>query len=114
MREIDLGDGRVALVDDDDFEELDKFNWWVRRGSVVRTARGLVAKPTEGCDWAGLIRMHHVIMKVRGGVKIIHKNRDQLDCRKENLSFSKRELLRRDREARGAKRRRRNRAVYIP
>lgn len=106
MKEIDLGNGQVAIVDDEDFEFLDQWNWWFHRGTVVRSPK----KPEPN----RLIRMHYVVLKVEKQTKIIHKNRNQLDCRKENLSFSKRELLRRDREARGAKRRRRNRAVYIP
>lgn len=77
MRELPLSKGRVALVDDQDHEQLSKFRWFFKEGYAVRTIR------VEGkyCKQY----LHHAIIPVPPGHQIRFKNHNGLDCRRENL-----------------------------
>jgi len=73
MKEIPLTHGKVALVDDEDFEWLNQWKWhYSKFGYAVR-------KPKEQ------IYMHRFIMKPEQGLFTDHINGDKLDNRKENL-----------------------------
>jgi len=76
---IYLTKGRVAVVDEEDFEELSKHKWCVSTGYAVRR---LV---TNGIPQ--LLLMHRVIMNASKGQEIDHINGDRLDNRKANLRF---------------------------
>lgn len=76
MKEIPLNHGFVALVDDDDFENVNQFKWFYCQGYAHRN------------HWIGngrskTVLMHRFIMNVDGAVD--HRNRDPLDNRRENL-----------------------------
>jgi len=85
MKEIPLigkyGTGKVALVDDDDFERLSKYRWCV----------DLIGVNSKGtCHAVGYVdgkttAMHTAIMGRVPGMVIHHINGDGLDNRKENL-----------------------------
>ena len=82
---------KYALVDDEDFEELNKYNWYfTKSGYAERTPRK--EKKREK------IWMHRLVNKTLDGVHTDHINRNKLDNRKCNLrSCTKREnLLNRD------------------
>ena len=79
-RKIELSRGLFAIVDEDDFEFLRKFNW--------------CAKPDGGTCYAITrdvdkveCKMHRVVMKIPNGADITvdHINHNGLDNRKENL-----------------------------
>lgn len=73
MKTIALTQGKVAIVDDEDFEELSKYKWcYSSCGYAKRTLKN--------------IRMHKVIMNA-GDRWVDHINGDRLDNRKENLRF---------------------------
>lgn len=56
MRQIELSRGQFALVDDEDFDWLNKFNWWVSAyGYACRKARKPDGKRTT-------VLMHREIM----------------------------------------------------
>jgi len=81
---IDLGDGRVALVDEEDFEEIARHTWrplW--SGSAWYVARS--AK--TGGRWQNVF-MHRVITHAPRGVQVDHRNGDGLDNRRENLRLA--------------------------
>ena len=72
--------GRVALVDDDDFDLVSRYHWTifepVRGGRVMKAyAR------TWGADPGGIF-MHALILAVKG---VDHVNHDGLDNRRRNL-----------------------------
>lgn len=82
MREISLTQGKVAIVDDDDYEYLSQVSWFAfwnrnafyaaRSGSAVNGKRPLIL-------------MHRVIVQAPTGIQVDHRNGNTLDDRKENL-----------------------------
>lgn len=83
MKEIPLTRGKVAIVDDADYEELAKHRWYAvpksKRGHLWYACRG---KGPQGAQKK--IYMHRTIMGFPDSF-IDHINRDGLDNRRENL-----------------------------
>ena len=82
MKEIKLTQGKVALVDDELFEELNKYIWFAAKDVSVTTA-----KYYARCNHQGKkIKMHRLIMGVSDPkIKTDHKDGDGLNNQKENL-----------------------------
>lgn len=79
MKEIPLSRGRVAIVDDEDFEHLSQWKWFcTASGYAVRNS-----KSNEGTKRT--IFMHRVIMGDPTGFLVDHKSMDTLDNRRINL-----------------------------
>lgn len=80
MRIIKLNKGKVTLVDDADFEWLNKWKWHATyKGYAVRyRLRKDTGKPRG-------LRMHRVIMECPANKQIDHINGDRLDNRRANL-----------------------------
>lgn len=78
MKEIKLTQGKFALVDDEDFDELNKFNWFYCRGYGFRNSSRLNG-PTR------LIPMHRVIMNTPKGMFTDHRDHNGLNNQKNNL-----------------------------
>lgn len=79
MREIPLTKGYVALVDDDDYERLKRFNWT----AAVRVTM-VYAKRREGPS--ATFYLHREVLGLTGRLPLVdHVNRDGLDCRRSNL-----------------------------
>lgn len=78
MKEIQLTQGKVALVDDEDFEYLNQWRWKFHHNYAIRTTKKL----NICCD----IAMHRIIMK-NTDINFItdHINGNTLDNRKCNL-----------------------------
>ena len=80
MKEIPLTQGKVALVDDEYFEELSKYKWFYAQG---------YAKTNYFIN--GLRRslpMHRYILKTPKGMETDHINLNKLDNRKINLRIA--------------------------
>jgi hypothetical protein len=79
VREIPLGRGKVALVDDEDFDRLNVFRWNAGGGYARRL------------DWNGPgqkrngVLMHRVVMDAQPGREVDHINGNGLDNQKANL-----------------------------
>ncbi|MFA5445042.1 MAG: AP2 domain-containing protein [Bacteroidales bacterium] len=81
MKEIKLTQGKVALVDDEDFEELNQFKWYAcKRKNTFYAARDIQYKGNRHC-----ILMHRKIMKTPNGLEVDHKDGNGCNCQKENM-----------------------------
>jgi hypothetical protein len=83
MKTIPLSKGKVALVDDDDYERIAKFKWWINsHGYAARTV-------WYGRNHAPQHRnfsMHREILGVTDRRREVdHRNENRLDNRKSNL-----------------------------
>lgn len=74
MKKILLNNNNYAIVDDEDFEFLNKFNWHKSEtGYAVR------------CEKRKTIRMHRLIVNCPDDMLVDHINGNRLDNRKQNL-----------------------------
>ena len=83
MRQIQLSQGRVALVDDADFEILNEFKWSYRPERNGAQGYAVRHKKVNGKD--RLAYLHREIMPAPEGYEVIFRNYDRLDCRRANL-----------------------------
>lgn len=81
MKEIQLTQGKVALVDDEDFEELNRFKWFAHNnhGYTFYAMRTVDEKA---------VRMHRVVLGVTKGQIIDHIDGNGLNNQKSNLRVS--------------------------
>jgi hypothetical protein len=84
MKEIPLTKGRVALVDDADFEMLNKYKWFAESRNRTFYARRTV---TIGIGKYKNVSMHRVIMQTPVGVETDHSDGDGLNNQRWNLRF---------------------------
>lgn len=75
MKEILLTKGKIAVVDDDDFDFLSQWKWHCARDYAARSVLGRK------------LFMHHQIVGRPDGMVIDHINGNTFDNRKENLRF---------------------------
>lgn len=78
MREIILTQGKIALVDDADYESISKFRWYAHfNGSKWYAMRDTATEQ---------FRMHRQILGVTSNkILVDHRNRDGLDNQRHNL-----------------------------
>lgn len=81
MKEIKLTQNKYALVDDENFEKLNKHKWYAFRGEKVFYAGR--KKKIDGKTH--LIIMHRIINKTPKGKETDHINGNGLDNRRKNL-----------------------------
>jgi hypothetical protein len=75
-----------ALVDDEDYESVSKFNWYKIRGGYAARTVHLGPNPNKkGKYLSKVIYMHRMIMCVSSEFVIDHINQDKLDNQKSNL-----------------------------
>ena len=78
MKEISLTKGAVAIVDDEDYEELNSHKWYLNsEGYAIRDSWGKGKKTA--------IRMHRQIANTPKDMDTDHINNNRLDNRKSNL-----------------------------
>lgn len=78
MKEIQLTKGKVAIVDDDDFEWLNQWKWNFHKGYAGRSAYIDDGKRR-------VLFMHREIIKTPIGLITDHKDRNKLNNQKSNL-----------------------------
>jgi len=76
---IGLTQGKVAQVDDEDYEWLNQWKWYHHDGYAARKERGPRSAPHP------IILMHRAILSPPNGMFIDHINMDGLDNRRSNL-----------------------------
>jgi hypothetical protein len=79
---VPLGQGKVAVIDDEDWPLVRRYRWWAkeRHGRTYAYAR------IEN----RFSQLHRFLLGAADGQEIDHRNGDGLDCRKENLRFATR------------------------
>jgi hypothetical protein len=83
MKEIELTRGFIAFVDDQDFDELNKFKW-----RVCIYGRNIYAERTSKRDHNGKkknIRMHRQVMRFPKGKVVDHRDHNGLNNQRANL-----------------------------
>jgi len=73
-----LGEGKFAIVDDEDYERVIKNKWYWEGRYVIQYLH-----PRDGST----IRLHRLILNAQKGSIVDHINHNPLDNRKENLRF---------------------------
>lgn len=88
MREIILTRGQVALVDDDDFEWLNRWSWHAVKGKTAKifyAARMAFERKESGGYRRWLVFMHREILGVPKEVEVDHRNFNGCDNQRHNL-----------------------------
>lgn len=75
MRKIRLTKGKYALVDDEDFDFLNQWNWTFDKYAYRQDWKSKITK----------VYMHRVLMQPSQGLMVDHINRNKLDNRRKNL-----------------------------
>lgn len=84
MREITLTQGKIALVDDEDYDELIKYSWCAHKNKYGWYAvRGIRVDCKNY-----LIRMHRQILRADRNVKVDHRDGNRLNNQKTNLRLA--------------------------
>ena len=73
MRVIELTQGRVTVLDDEDYDRFAQYRWCLSHGYAVRRVNGK------------LIYLHREILNLPQGLYADHRNGDKLDNRRSNL-----------------------------
>ncbi len=68
------------LVDDEDYETLNKYSWYIQTNGYVR-------HDTKNKKVRLMLTMHRLVMKAKKGQFVDHINLNKLDNRKSNLRF---------------------------
>jgi hypothetical protein len=87
MKEISLTNGGVALVDDEDFDELNKHKWFFHKeGNTAYAWR----HERKGFRQYGMVKMHRQILNPKESDHVDHKNGDGLDNQRSNIRICSR------------------------
>lgn len=83
MREITLTRGKVALIDDADFERVSQFKWC----AVIREHVTYAIRFTSRANGKRkVVQLHRFVLGIKAQqVKVDHKDHDGLNCQRSNL-----------------------------
>lgn len=81
MNTLKLTKGKETIVDNEDFELLNKHKWYCSHGYAVRNIRLPNGKQKN-------IRMHRFLINAPDDMQIDHINGNRLDNRRENLRLA--------------------------
>jgi hypothetical protein len=84
FRRILLTQGKYAIVDPEDFDELNRYKWHAKSGGNTFYAHRVIYSHGKSKGRP----MHRHIMSPPPGLFVDHKNRNGLDNRKANLRFA--------------------------
>jgi len=82
MKQIKLTQGKFAIVDDDDYEWINRWKWYLKNSGYA--VRSLIAIE-DGVKRSFTIGMHREINRTPKGLMTDHINGEKLDNRKQNL-----------------------------
>jgi HNH endonuclease len=86
MKQVELTQGKVALIDDEDWCLVKAFKWYALWERNSRRFCAVTNVGTGGGKQRKL-RMHRLVMGEPAG-QVDHRNGNMLDCRKENLRLA--------------------------
>lgn len=81
MKEIQLTQGKVTLVDDEDYKHLNQWKWYAHKG----TKTFYVVRYTNINGKQEIIYMHRIIMNTLNNQEVDHKDHNGLNNQKYNL-----------------------------
>lgn len=84
MRQIELSQGQVALVDNEDYARVSQRNWYATKTMYGYYAAGWT--PMVKGKRSGLL-MHRVIMGAKKGQEVDHRDGNGLNNQRYNLRF---------------------------
>jgi hypothetical protein len=84
MKEIHLTRGKVALVDDEDYERVVCHKWYARPSHDKKTWYAIHDVKIAKYRWVSM-GMHRLILNAPNGLDVDHRNHDGLDNQKNNL-----------------------------
>jgi hypothetical protein len=88
MQQIQLSQGKIAILDDEDFARFSPLHWCYRgerssdKGYAIRHAKEAKGK------YRTVYLHREIIGEVPTGHEVIFRNGDTLDCRRENLRIA--------------------------
>ena len=82
MKEIELHNGMKTIVDDEDYEFLNRFTWTAQRG---RTTWYCITTIDREC-----VPMHRLITKAPKGLEVDHEDHNGLNNQRSNLRIATR------------------------
>jgi len=85
MKEIELTQGQVAIVDDEDYEKLSIFKWCAVLDKNTNSFRAWTNDLSKSLCGVSTISMSRMVMDFPSGLIVDHINHETLDNRKENL-----------------------------
>jgi hypothetical protein len=85
MKEIHLTQGKIAFVDDGDYEQLNKFKWHANKDRNTFYAARQLPLQTGGKQRQRTQRMHRIILNPSQGFEIDHLDGNGLNNQKSNL-----------------------------
>jgi hypothetical protein len=85
MKEIQLSQGKIAVIDDDDFERVNQYKWFLS-GKTTNYAMAYVKG--SGRENQRRIFLHRFIVNCPEGFQVDHINNNKMDNRKENLRIT--------------------------
>jgi len=92
MKKIELTQGKWALVDDNDFESLNKYKWCATKYKTSDSwyaIRSIYSKKSDGGDGShGNVRMHHQIIGKKRNYIVDHADGNGLNNQRKNLRFA--------------------------
>jgi len=86
MKEIKLTQGKAALIDDEDFDLINQFNWYANNSRGIFYAIAYISISNKnGIKKENYILMHRLLMNPGKGLFVDHINHNGLDNRRDNL-----------------------------
>jgi hypothetical protein len=80
MKTLPLTRGRVAIIDDADYEALSQFKWCYSGGDS-----GYAVRRVSKAEGGRIVYLHRLIAKAQEGEVVDHINRDKMDNTRANL-----------------------------
>lgn len=88
MKEITLTKGKVALVDDSDFDWLSQWKWSAAKRPMRYGEAFYAARSSWDKGENNVILMHRLILGCTGTMRVDHRDRNGLNNQRENLRLA--------------------------